>query len=293
MTLRRWPYLHNLAVLLGLALLLGACTRLDLAYRNLDWLVPWRLNRYLHLDREQQAWLRPRLQAHLDWHCSSELPRYLDWLDRTDTLLAQAQPDAVQLATQLAAVDEALKRIAVQITPTAVELLQSLTPHQVAELHRVLEEDNRELHVDFLEPPLAVQIVERAERLEERLRPWLGRLNDDQRARIGQWAARLGEQNRLWLDNRLRWQAAFRTALEARRSADFPIRLSHLLQAHETFYDTDYRATYQRSRQALAELLSDLLASADASQRERLTRHLHELRRDLAEQLCAAPAPRG
>lgn len=293
MTLRRWPHLHSLALLLGLSLLLGACSRFGLAYRNLDWLIPWRLNDYLSLTSDQKAWLKPRLQAHLDWHCRSELPRYLDWLQRIQALLDQPRPSAPQLAAQLAEFDAALKRITVRITPTAIELLQGLDPQQVAELYAALDEDNREDREDFLEPPLALQISERAERMEQRLRPWLGRLHAGQRARIAQWANDLGEQNRLWLDNRLRWQTELRAAVEARRGADFPARLTRLLQERESFHDADYRVAYARARQALAELLSDLLGSADASQRERLTHRLRDLRRDLTEQNCPPPAEPG
>ena len=291
MTLRRWPHLHRLALLLGLSLLLGACSRFDLAYRNLDWLIPWRLNDYLNLTSEQKAWLKPRLQAHLDWHCRSELPRYLDWLQRTQVVLDQPRPSAAQLAAQLTEFDAALQRLAVRITPTAIELLQGLDSQQVAELYAALDEDNREDRADFLEPPLQVQINERAERMEQRLRPWFGRLHAGQQARIAQWANDLGEQSRLWLDNRLRWQTELRAALQARRSTDFPARLTRLLQERESFHDADYRAARSRARQALAELFSDLLGSADASQRERLTHRLRDLRRDLTEQLC--PPARG
>jgi hypothetical protein len=289
MTLLCWPNLKRLALLFGLSLLLDACSRFGLAYRNLDWLVPWRLNGYLNLDSEQQAWLKPRLQAHLDWHCRSELPRYLDWLQRTRTLLEQSQPSAAQLLIQFAEVDAALKRIAVQITPTAIELLQTLSPKQVAELHATLDEHNRKDRQNFLEPPLQTQISERAERMEARLQPWLGRLNEAQRARIALWANTQGERNRQWLDNRMRWQEALRAAVETRHSETFPARLTRLLQERESFYDAAYRETQRRSRQALAELFSDLLANADANQRERLDHRLHDLNRELTEQFCSPP----
>jgi len=287
MTLPRWPHLKSLLLLIALSLLLAACSRVGLAYRNLDWLIPWRLDHYLSLNREQQAWLKPRLQAHLEWHCSSELPRYVDWLQRSEALLEQTPPSANQLSKQFAELDGALERITGEITPTAIGLLHSLSPRQVAELYAALDQDNREDHQDFLEPPLAAQISRRATRMQQRLRPWLGRLNDAQRARIAEWAQTLGEQNRLWLDNRLRWQTEFRAVLDARRSADFPARLTHLLQERESFYAADYRAAYSRSRQALAELLSDLLASAESKQRERLSARLRALRRDLAQLPCA------
>lgn len=292
MTLPRRPLSKNLLLLIALGALLAACSRIDLAYRNLDWLIPWRLDHYLNLNREQQAWLKPRLQSHLEWHCSSELPRYVDWLQRSEALLEQAHPRASQLSEQFAELDGAFKRISGEITPTAIELLQSLNPGQVAELYAAIDEDNREARQDFLEPPLATQVSRRTTRMQQRLRPWLGRLNAAQQARIAEWAQALGEQNRLWLDNRLRWQTEFRAVLDARRSADFPARLTRLLQERESAYDADYRAAYARSRQALAELFSDLLESADSNQRERLTARLRDLRRDLAQLTCTPPASR-
>ena len=290
MTLPRRPLSKNLLLLIAFSVLLAACSRVGLAYRNLDWLIPWRLNDYLSLNREQQAWLKPRLQAHLEWHCSSELPRYVDWLQRSEALLEQTPPSASQLSERFAELAGALERITGEITPTAIELLQSLNPGQVAELYAAMDEANREDRQDFLEPPLATQISRRATRMQQRLRPWLGRLNAAQQARIAEWAQALGEQNRLWLDNRLRWQTEFRAVLDARRSADFPARLTRLLQERESAYDADYRAASARSRQALAELFSDLLGSADSNQRERLSARLRDLRRDLARLACTPPA---
>ncbi|MDA7088778.1 DUF6279 family lipoprotein [Pseudomonas sp. SA3-5] len=289
MILLRRQRLSGMALLLVASLLLASCSRVSLVYRNLDWLIPWRLNDYLHLNREQKAWLKPRLQAHLAWHCSSELARYLDWLQRLDALLQQPRPDASLLDLQLREVDEALKRVAVQITPTAIELLRMFSDRQVAELFAAIDEDNRELYEEYLEPPLRVQIADRAERMEERLRPWLGSLTLRQRARISQWAAAMGGQNRLWLDNRMRWQEALFEAIRGRHDAAFAGLLSDLLQLRESYFNAEFRAAYPRNRRALAELFRDLLTSADDHQRMRLRRRLHDLQRDLAEQVCAAP----
>jgi hypothetical protein len=288
MTLLRWPALKTLLLLLCLSLLITACSRLGLAYRNLDWLVPWRLNDYLNLDRQQQAWLKPRLQNHLKWHCSVELPRYLDWLQTTERILAQPQPDSGQLLEQFGQFDDALKRLSVEITPTSIALLRGLSAQQISELYAALDEDNQEDREDFLEPPLAVQISERRERMQERLRPWLGRLNSAQTANIADWATGLGEQNRLWLENRLLWQRQLRRVVAARESADFAPQMTRLLQQREAFYSEEYRASYGRSRQALATLFSQVLSAADESQRERLGHRLRDLRNDLSERQCGA-----
>src|SRR6218665_176413 len=75
---RRFLSLPLLALLAGISLL-TACSRLDLAYRNLDWLLAWRIDSYLDLDAEQKAWLKPRISQHLAWHCSTQLPQLADW----------------------------------------------------------------------------------------------------------------------------------------------------------------------------------------------------------------------
>ena len=288
MSVLRWPAVKTLLLLLCLSLLISACSRAGLAYRNLDWLVPWRLNDYLNLNSQQQAWLKPRLQMHLQWHCSAELPRYIDWLQTTESILVQPQPDSAQLLEQFAQFDAALKRIGVEITPTAIELLQDLSEQQVSDLYAAIDEDNQEDRQDFLDPPLATQISERQTRMQERLRPWLGRLNNAQVEHIAAWANGLGEQNRLWLENRQLWQAELREVVAERDDADFAERVPRLLQQRESFYSEEYRASYGRSRQALATLFSQLLSSSDEAQRERLSHRLRDLRRDLAEQQCDA-----
>jgi hypothetical protein len=281
----RWP--RTLLPLFLIPLLVVACSRIALVYDNLDWLIPWRLDSYLDLDREQKTWLKPQLQAHLQWHCSSELPRYLDWLHRTQTLLEQPEPSATALNAQLTEIDTAVARIGREITPTAIVLLQSIDDEQVAELFAELQKKNHEAREKFIEPPLAKQIGQRQQRLEKRLRPWLGRLNERQHSHLEQWATRLSGHSRIWMDNRLRWQSQLRAALQNRDSPDFAERLSHLLQEPQAYYSADYREAYERARQATATLFSQLLASADARQRQRLSQRLNDLRDDFSEQRCS------
>lgn len=279
--MRKTPFM-----LLAFILLLGACSRIDLAYRNLDWLIPWKLGDYVELNEQQRAWLKPQLEEHLAWHCSVELPRYLDWLQANQALLDN--PDSDTLTTQLQAFDQALRRIAVEITPSSVELLRDLSPRQVEQLFEALDERNAELRAEFVAPPLQQQIAQRTQRMVDRLHPWLGTLNERQRARVERWAEGLGTQNQIWLDNRLAWQRALREALEARRAADFEARMSALLQQRERFYTDAYQASYEDNRRALAELLSGLFEQADESQLERARQRLESLHASLAKQQCEA-----
>ena len=280
-------YLKSLLLLLSLGLLVSACSKAGLAYRNLDWVIAWRVDQYLDLDSQQKAWFKPRLQEHLAWHCSTELPRYVDWLQRTRDLLQEPGPEASQLEAQMIEAEQAFHAIVQQTNPTAVALLAELRSEQVERLYARMDKDDRENRQKFLEPPLQTQIDERAERLEKRLKPWFGTLNEAQQARIARWASERRDQNRLWLENRARWQSEFRSVLDQRDAEDFAQRMSHVLENRRGAHDQQATQAYEQSRQAMAALLSDLLAAADDQQRTQVNQRIASLQSDLAGQICA------
>ena len=75
---------------LGLLLITG-CSQIGLTYRHLDLIIPWSLNDYLDLDATQKDWLDERLKEHLSWHCSTQIPDYLTWLDRLQGMVETNQ----------------------------------------------------------------------------------------------------------------------------------------------------------------------------------------------------------
>ncbi|HSC83457.1 MAG TPA: DUF6279 family lipoprotein [Pseudomonas sp.] len=282
--------LRRLTALLCLCLLLGACSRLDLGYRNLDWLISWSLDDYLDLSSQQKRWLKPRLQQHLRWHCSSQLPAYSAWLLHNEELVSQAQVEPEQFNEQFAQFHQAIDAVFIQFTPTLTGLLSGLSPLQVQHLKQRMAEEDQQLHEEFLEPAPEQQIAERQERMQERLRPWFGKLSAQQQALIAHWAQLPELNNQAWFDNRERWQEAFTAAVDDRRGDDFAGRLQHLLQQRTAFWTPAYREQFARSQTALAELFADLINSADAKQRQRLQQRLGQLREDLDGLACVSPA---
>ncbi|MFP3541038.1 DUF6279 family lipoprotein, partial [Pseudomonas sp. SIMBA_044] len=120
------------------------------------------------------------LKEHLSWHCSTQLPGYLDWLDRLQTMVETnlVTDDALQIRTEEA--KAAIAQTARKITPSAIELLQGLDDKQVAEMNDAFAKDQRKRQVEYLKPPLDQQIEQRADRMEKRLDDWLGPLSPTQ-----------------------------------------------------------------------------------------------------------------
>ncbi|AGZ36424.1 MAG: DUF6279 family lipoprotein [Pseudomonas sp.] len=278
--------LKVLLIAIGSLLALVACNRIDLAYRNLDRLVPWSLADYLDMNSDQKALLDERLKQHLAWHCKTQLPGYLDWLDRVRTMVAEDQvtDQALQQRTQEAR--QAIGRVTEAITPSAAELLRGMSDAQVEEMREALREDISERQKKYVDTPLEQQITRRTERMEKRLRPWFGELNTAQRQRIQAWSQSLGDQNREWITNRAHWQQQLMLAMNQRNDASFEPRLAQLLQRKESLWTENYRIAYQNTERQARSLLVDLMHLSTPAQRTFLQQRLAEVRTDFSELKC-------
>ena len=278
--------LKALLIAIGFALALAACSRIDLAYRNLDRLVPWSLDDYLAMNSEQKALLDDRLREHLAWHCKTQLPGYLDWLDRIRGMVADDQVTDQALQQRTREAREAIGRVAEEITPSATELLRGMSDAQVAEMREAFREDISERQKKYVDTPLAKQIARRTERMEKRLTPWFGELTAVQKQRVQAWSQALGDQNREWIANRAHWQQQLLLAMNQRNDASFEPRLATLLQRKESLWTPEYRAAYQNTEQQARSLLVDLVQQSTPQQRRFLEEKLSKVRTDFSELKC-------
>lgn len=266
--------------------LLAGCSQIGLTYRHLDFIIPWSLNDYLDMNASQKDWLDERLKEHLSWHCTTQIPGYLDWLDRVQGMVENNQVNQEQLKARTAEARQAIATLSKEITPSAVELLRQLDDQQVAEMEAAFAKDLRKHEDEYVDQPLDKQISERAQRMEKRLTPWMGKLNAAQQARVMQWSTSLGEQNRLWIDNRAHWQSLLLAAVKQRKAGDFDQKVASLLQDRQTFWTPEYRATYDHTEQAAISLIADLMAQSTPDQRQKLLAKIADVRKDFTDLSC-------
>ena len=283
--------LKLLMVLLALSLVLGGCNRVGLAYRNLDVIIPWTLGDYLDMNAGQKSWFNDNLKAHLAWHCTTQLPGYLDWLDRLQQMAENREVSDAALQARTAEAKQAIGEIARQITPSAIELLQGLDDQQVQSMNDALAKDLRKRQDDYLKPPLAKQIQERAERMSKRLDAWIGPLSASQQSRVNAWSVALGEQNQAWVGNRARWQAHFIAAVQQRHDADFPQKIEQLLVDRESLWTPQYRSAYAQTETAARSLIIDLMAESTPAQRQKLSQKIDKVRGDFEALKCLKSTP--
>ena len=282
--------LKLLMLLLTLSLVLAGCNRVGLAYRNLDVIIPWTLNDYLDMNAGQKSWFNDTLKEHLAWHCTTQLPGYLDWLDRLQQMVDSNQVTDAALQTRTVEAKQAIAEIAREITPSAVQLLQGLDDQQVKDMSDALAKDLRKRQDEYLKPPLAQQIKDRAERMSKRLDAWIGPLSTGQQNRVTAWSIELGAQNQAWIGNRAHWQAQFIEALQQRHNADFPQKIQQLLVDRESLWTPQYRAAYAQTEAAARGLLVDVMAQSSPAQRLKLTQKIDKVRSDFQALKCLKSA---
>ena len=284
----RW--FKHFAVVLTVTLALGACSRVGLAYRNLDVIIPWTLSDYLDMNGEQKSWLDERLKEHLSWHCTTQLPGYLDWLDRLQAMIATNQITDAALQARAREAEQAIAETAREITPSAIELLQGLDDKQVAEMNDAFAKDQRKRQQEYLKPSLDQQIKERGARMEKRLNDWLGPLSTTQQQRVATWSNALGEQNTQWLANRVHWQKQFSAAIAQRQSPQFPQRIETLLVNRESLWTPAYRQAFANTEAQARSLFVDLMAESTPNQRARLLKKIEGVRKDFSDLKCLKAA---
>lgn len=285
--LRRFKFL---LILLSVSLILTSCGRVGLAYRNLDVIIPWTLSDYLDMHAGQKSWFNDKLKEHLAWHCTTQLPGYLDWLDRLQQMVDNNQITDAALQARTVEAKQAIAEIARTITPSAVELLQGLDDQQVKDMNAALAKDLRKRQDEYLKPPLAQQIKERAERMSKRLDAWIGPLSASQQNRVTVWSIALGEQNQEWIGNRANWQAQFMDAVQHRRDVDFPQKIQQLLVDRESLWTPEYKQAYANTETAARSLIVDLMAESTVQQRLKLNQKIDKVRSDFKALKCLKAA---
>ena len=158
-----------------LALLLPGCSTVRLAYSNAPELSYWWLDSYLDLGEVQSFKVRADLATLHTWHRASELPAYVDTLDKLQRMgAANLHPEQVcdlygELKTRYRALLEQLELPLVALAPT-------LKPEQLDHLARQFDKRNRKWRAQWLDRSPAErgelhlrQFVERAEMLYGRL----------------------------------------------------------------------------------------------------------------------------
>lgn len=258
------------------ALLLAACSSVQLAYNNAPLLLQYQMDSYLDLNDEQEALLSEELKQFQAWHRQDELPVYAQTLRQWAAKLDKPHVfTATELLEKQQQFEQALLTVAERSAYRLAPLVLTLTEQQREQLQATFDESNAEYAEENLANPETAS-RERLERFSERYEDWLGSLTDKQQQLLSQWLAQQPSRAQLWGQERIERQKALLQLLADAR--DLPsaevaaVELHNYFQSLSRYRVTDLQVEREARLLSMAELTASLLNSMTDEQR----RHLQE-----------------
>lgn len=281
------------AALVAAAVFVAGCSS-QFVYNRLDSLAYLYVKTQVSLEDLQAAELRGSLRSFLEWHRSSELPRYAEFaqgLARDAARpLGRARIDQARIEI------ERLWRDAVaRGGPDAARFLASLRPAQRAELFASLGADDDALRKEYCDTPAEKRLERQQRSFTRAAERWVGTLTAAQKQLVARRLAALAPTSCGWAENRIRVRLALRALVEQSASEpDYPRKVTRLLSSPEELWDPAYRAAFEANRDAIIDLLAELDAQLTARQRARLaeqfTAYARDFRQWAARPVAAAAA---
>ncbi|USV56101.1 DUF6279 family lipoprotein [Aeromonas encheleia] len=275
-----WRQPRSWSLLLLCLLLTGCATRV--IYYWLDSAIVWQLDDYFSLDRSQKKLLDSEVKGLMAWHRQHELPIYARDLDALAKAVASPM-SPVQVEYHLDKVQGSLTRTLENAIPRTVRLARTLTDAQVAHFMTDRVKRQQERQHDFATESREEMLKGFREKMNERLRFWIGKVKPAQEPLIAQWAEWQYEMMGPWLEFQGAWSLELDRLMKQRQSPDFGKELTRLLQQGDGLMDGRFTGYTDQSRQRTIKWLSDLSQSMDLSQRA----HLYSLLKDYAEDFAA------
>lgn len=259
-------------------LLLSACSSTTFIYNRLDFILPWYLDDYTELNREQDKYLEELLSPFLTWHRSEELPRYLLILEQIESSLDRhLEPeDVAAIAEEFEA---AWYRIEGKALDWLLDLGAELSDEQVQEFLAELQEQQSEYEQEYLERPEEEFREDSYDSLLDNMQDYLGRLDSKQRALLRQAGDGLMRSDRTWLTERAAWLQ--RLGVMMQREPGWQQRIRDASAAKDETVSAEYLRIFEHNTGLIYRAIVDTLNSRTDKQDRRLRKKLEDLREDL------------
>ncbi len=262
--------------LIAWLLLASGCSVVRLGYDNGPQLAWWWLDGYVDFSREQAPHARQAIHHWFDWHRTTQLPHYADWL-----AAIRSRIDGPLTSTQVCNWSDELQNIlapafdqAVQLgAPVALRLGEAQWRH----LEQRYTKSNDELRRDFLQPDPGDRRDASIKRIVKRIENLYGDLDKTQQQLIAASIETSPFNPEAWLSERQRrQQETLKTLRQLAAESTAPEQamasLRNLVEHTHRSDDPDYRA-YQLK---LAAYTCGFIAHMHNSTTPKQRRHAHD-----------------
>jgi len=277
----------RLVLVMAVLLFLGACSSTTFIYNRLDFILPWYLDDYVDLNRDQKASLDASLKPFLHWHRVDELPRYVQILSEIEhDLDGTVTPGMV--GKLFSEVEKAWLRLEDEALDWLFELGAGLSDEQIQEFLLVLQEQQLEYEEEYLDRSDEKYRQDSYDNFEDGLQDYMGRLDKSQRAVLHRASVDLQRMDAQWLHERAAWLVKLGVLLE--REPGWQKELREQKATREENYSPQYREMYAHNLEVIQGAIASVISSRSDKQDRRLRKKLRNLKEDF-ETLVAQVEP--
>ena len=258
-------------------------------YPHLDWLIPFYVDDYISLNREQSSLLEKRLMKVLDWHCRTQLPAYAQLLRELAKDLEDPEHPIGYERLQYYS-DRFVflwRELSKQIGPEMAEILATASDEQLKELFENIKKRNNKYKSEYVDISLDKLEEKRKERLAKDLRQWLSRLKTEQEQAVSDWSAQIKPLAAYALSHRERIVSEFRKLLVTRKQApDFKDAFVTLLVNLDGMRTLEYQKKIEYNTDITLKLFISIERSLSPTQRAYLLKRISSLADDFEKLAC-------
>lgn len=273
---------RTLLAVLAISIFASGCT-IKLAYNFLDWGLYWQMEDYVKFNRDQSSLVKDELSKLVDWHRSDELPKYADQLEKLSNGLENGLT-VEQLDDTYNSLSIGWQRIVIKTLPAATDIMSKLTDQQVNDFFEILIEEEQDDARDIERDTEEKLSEERAEYLSKKISDLIGKLNDEQKTLIVQWAPRIQPTAQLSLDHTIQWRIKMQsTMVERQNKQQLEETLLVLFANPDQLWSDEYRRAIEKNQHLVMQLIFDINQTLTDKQRRKLVRKLNSFIEDLRD----------
>ena len=270
-------HIRSAIALLLAVLMLAGCTS-AFVYNRLDWLIPWYVDGYMDLTRDQRQALQEQLGPTLEWHREEELASYIEILDHIETGV-DGPVDAAWVRERIDEMLAAAERIERSMLEVALEFGADVSDGQMQEFIDSLWEEQREYEKEYAERTDEEYADDDYDNISDFLERFLGRLTAKQKTVIREASGSLQRFDHAWLEDRHQWLENLEPLLQ--RKEGWQEAVMDLYRSRKQNRAPAYTEAYENNLAIISQAVSEVIGMMTEEQKRRAVEEIDDLRRKI------------
>ena len=267
--------------LIAAVLLLQGCS-IKFWYNRLDWVVPWYVDDYVELSGQQEEQLEKLMLLKTEWHRENELPRYIAWLDSLDKDIRNKQVEQ-RYDFHRQQLSNFYQNLVDELAGDFASLMVQLSDQQVNELFIELEQMDQETLEEFNELSAEELFEQKDENIADGVSEWIGRLSNEQKMIVTEWASQVQSTTLERMAYRKRWREAMREALKTRQQEQGANSIQSVMVNAQSLQGDVLKAMYQNNRKLTEHYLIRIYDTLSDKQLKRLLAKISDYKEDFTD----------